>query len=321
MIRKYDGNDLLKVLVYNNLCCESEQTLFNIVCPFHEDINPSMRIDLNSGTYFCFGCEERGNAFDFVRRMFPELNEVQCCVMLEKIIHNKKVVNVKFNKNKTKRNKKNFKRALLEAEDYFYGLRSVDWNRVQTDEEREVLQYMQKRGFTPKQLNVADCRVNCSIAYQIIFPILDNGVFKGWVCRTNKKSVQDKRKYLYNDGFYKRDTLCGNYSENCIPVICEGYMDYLSMRTRGHYKNTVAILGWHMSDMQAEKLKQKGIKTVISALDNDSAGIKGSEYLKRYFNVIRFPYDDGIKDIGEMSEQQLVQKMKQIRKEIKDIDV
>jgi DNA primase len=70
--------------------------------------------------------------------------------------------------------------------------------------------------------------------------------------------VEKKRKYLYNEGFRKRDTLCGTYEENCIPYICEGFMDYLSLKTRGHIKNVVAILGWHISDEQVNKLKQKG---------------------------------------------------------------
>ena len=97
-------------------------------------------------------------------------------------------------------------------------------------------------------------------------------------------------------------------------------MDYLSLRTRGHIKNVVAILGWHISDEQVQKLKDKGVTTVVSALDNDKAGNKGTEYLKQFFRVIRFDYPEGIKDAGEMSEQQLKTAIRRTRRAYKSAD-
>lgn len=303
MVRSYGGKELAKVLIYHGLIADVVSSDFNIICPFHEDINPSMRICLTDGSFFCFGCEAKGNALDFVKKVHPELNELQACVLLEQILNSKeiKTLNVKYRKKRRLQNKQ----ALNEAHDYYYGLRSIDWNDIHTKEEHEVLQYMKQRGFNERALNIAQCRTNYNIAYPFIFPILDNGEFKGWVGRTMNKYVEKKRKYLYNDGFRKRDTLCGNYEQNKVVFICEGFMDYLSLRTRGHLKNVVAILGWHISDEQIQKLKDKGVTTVVSALDNDNAGNKGTEYLKQFFHVIRFAYPDGIKDAGEMSEQQL----------------
>ena len=317
MIRKYDGKDLARVLIYYGLIGDVSISDFNIICPFHDDINPSMRITLDDGQFFCFGCRASGNAYDFVRLANPQLNELQCCILLEQIVNSKEVktINVKYKKKK----KKNNKQALVEASDYFYGLKSVDWNNVKTEDERKTLEYMKGRGFTQRALNIADCRVNYNIAYPFVFPILDNGEFKGWVGRTTNKYTAQKRKYLYNDGFRKRDTICGNYSENCIPWICEGYMDYLSLRTRGHIKNTCALLGWHLADEQMNKLKEKGITTVVSALDNDKCGIKGTEYLKKFFNVIRFPYPEDVKDVGEMTEEQLKKQIQIVKKQIKKV--
>lgn len=311
MVRSYGGKELAKVLIYYGLIADVVSSDFNIICPFHEDINPSMRICLTDGSFFCFGCEAKGNALDFVRKVHPELNELQACVLLEQILNSKEVktLNVKYRKKRRLQNKQ----ALNEAHDYYYGLRSIDWNDIHTKEEHEVLQYMKQRGFNERALNIAQCRTNYNIAYPFIFPILDNGEFKGWVGRTMNKYVEKKRKYLYNDGFRKRDTLCGNYKQNKVVFICEGFMDYLSLRTRGHLKNVVAILGWHISDEQVQKLKDKGVTTVVSALDNDNAGNKGTEYLKQFFHVIRFAYPDGIKDAGEMSEQQLKTAIRQTK--------
>lgn len=315
MIRAYGGKELAKVLIYYGIISDVVTSDFNINCPFHNDPKPSMRINLSEGTYFCFGCGLFGNAYDFVRNANPELNELQCCVLLEKILNSNEIK--KLNIQYQKKHKKQRKQALIEAHDYYYGLRTVDWNKVETKEQQDVLDYMMQRGFDKRALNVSKCKVNCNVAYPIIFPILDNGTFKGWVCRTTNKYVEKNRKYLYNDGFRKRDTLCGTYSEGSIPYICEGYMDYLSLKTRGHLKNVCALLGWHMSDEQMEKLKQKGITTVVSALDNDKSGIKGTALLEKYFHVVRFPYPEGIKDTGEMSEKQIEVAKRKVERRLK----
>ena len=318
MVRTYGGKELAKVLIYYGLIADVVSSDFNIICPFHEDINPSMRICLADGSFFCFGCEAKGNALDFVKKVHPELNELQACVLLEQILNSKEVkkLNVKYRKKRRLQNRQ----ALNEAHDYYYGLRTVDWNNIHTREEQEILEYMKQRGFSARALNIAKCKANYNIAYPFLFPILDNGEFKGWVGRTMNKYVEKKRKYLYNDGFRKRDTLCGNYEQNKVVFVCEGFMDYLSLRTRGHLKNVVAILGWHISDEQVQKLKDKGITTVVSALDNDKAGNKGTEYLKQFFKVIRFAYPEGIKDAGEMSEQELKTAIRRTREAYKRAD-
>lgn len=38
-------------------------------CPFHEDENPSFGINLTSGAYQCFACNEKGSITDFIAKM------------------------------------------------------------------------------------------------------------------------------------------------------------------------------------------------------------------------------------------------------------
>lgn len=313
MKRKYDGTDLAKVLIYFGFIAETEKSVFNIVCPFHNDINASLRINLQEGTYFCFGCEESGNAVDFVNKMYPELNELQSCLKLEKIIKSNEIRKVQITiKRKTK---KRSRQALFEAQDYYYGLLKTNWKEVEDETSKQIVSYMNERGFTEKDLQLAKCKENkYNIAYPFIFPILDNGEFKGWVSRTMNKYVEKKRKYLYNDGFVKRETLCGNYEKGKVIFICEGYFDYLSLRTKGHIKNVVAILGWHISDGQVNKLKKIGVKKVVSALDSDEKGEQGTKYLKKFFEVERFPFPEGVKDAGEMTEKQMQKSLKILKR-------
>lgn len=39
------------------------------ICPFHDDKNPSMSINLDKGIYYCFGCGAKGNVFQFIAQL------------------------------------------------------------------------------------------------------------------------------------------------------------------------------------------------------------------------------------------------------------
>jgi len=298
---KSGGEELAKVLTYYGYGTETE-----IVCPFHEDINPSMSIYYDNGSFYCFGCGVHGNAADFVRLLNPKLNDLQAMRKYFRILKSKKVKDI-VPKRYKKHNKTN--EELYDISwDYYYGLSSVDWVNDISSEVVRARDYMAQRGFDPETLNKVKAKVTYNNNYPIIFPMLDNGEFKGWVCRTDNPEIAKKRKYLYNTGFSRATTLVGDYSNCNYVFIVEGYMDRLKFIQYG-VDNVAAILGWKMSHEQEQKLKKSNIKCVISALDNDKCGKKGTEYLKTIFpNVVRFKYLKGIKDPGEM-DQRLFDKM------------
>lgn len=304
MTKDGKGTNLAKVLWYYNLIPSASSLSQKIVCPFHEDVNPSMIVNLDDGSWFCFGCNLSGDAIKFVKLMeakYNNLNDLQAYKKYLRILKSDKCSGIKLSKSLVKQ--KPLQRQLYnEAYDYYHGLKRINWNDSGESEVISARDYMMNRGFSPDTLYKCGAKVTYNQSYGLIFPMLDNGKFKGWVCRTMIKSIEQKRKYLYNEGFSRATTLVGTYGKKDYVFVVEGYMDRLKFVQFGE-ENVVAILGWKMSPQQIQKLKDKGITKVISALDNDDCGRKGTKFLQKHFNVTRFAYLKGIKDPGEMTQE------------------
>lgn len=299
-----NGESLAKVLWYYNLIPDVNSLSQKIVCPFHDDVNPSMIVNLEDGSWFCFGCNLAGDAKKFVKLMEAKhngLNDLQAYKKYLQILKSDKCSDIKLDiSQKVPRGPQ--KELYNEAYDYYHGLRKVNWSDSGEPEVVAAREYMTKRGFTPETLTKTKAKVTYNHSYGLIFPMLDNGKFKGWVCRTMVRAVEEKRKYLYNEGFSRATTLVGDYGAEDYVIVVEGYMDRLKFVQFG-VTNVVAILGWKMSPQQIQKLKDKGITKVISALDNDECGRKGTKFLKQHFEVTRFTYLKGIKDPGDMTKE------------------
>lgn len=309
MTKNENGTKLAKVLWYYNLIPSASSLSQKIVCPFHEDVNPSMIVNLEEGSWFCFGCNLAGDAIKFVKLMeakYNGLNDLQAYKKYLKILKSDKCSGINLEK-VSKVHRPSQRHLYNEAYDYYHGLKKVNWIKPEVSEAKEAKDYMMNRGFGPKTLNKCGAKITYNDNYGLVFPMLDNGKFKGWVCRTMRKDIEKKRKYLYNEGFSRATTLVGTYGAKDYVFVVEGYMDRLKFVQFGE-ENVVAILGWKMSAEQIQKLKDKGITKVISALDNDDCGRRGTEFLKKHFDVTRFAYLKGIKDPGEMT-QELFDKM------------
>lgn len=292
-----DGNDLRKVMYYYGLELDDK-----IVCPFHDDNRPSCHLNYDEGYFHCFACGASGNAFDFVRLANTEINELNQLILYFSILNSKKVSKLKVSKLAVTKRKQVLEDKETELElayDYYMGLKTENWKKVKS----EYKDYMVKRGFTASALNMTGAKLTITNSrYPLVFPIYDLEQFKGYVCRTTNKLVEKDRKYLYNKGFSRIDTLGGNYDNETV-VLVEGYMDALKMRQFG-LKYVAALFGWKATRIQIDKLKAKGVKTVISALDMDKPGRKGTDYLKNFFDVVEFKFPKGVKDPGDLNQQQ-----------------
>lgn len=72
-----DKINFREVLSEFNLLDGSMETTdgVNIICPFHDDKDPSLKVDLNRNLYKCFGCVDKGggNAIHFIARYQTEV--------------------------------------------------------------------------------------------------------------------------------------------------------------------------------------------------------------------------------------------------------
>lgn len=301
-----EGTKLAKVLWYYNLIPDVNSPTQKIVCPFHGDVNPSMLVNLEDGSYFCFGCQRAGDAAKFateMERKYHGLNDLQAYKRYLAILKSNKCSDIHIDPVKLHKAKKPKKQAYDESYDYYHGLRTPDWRHDEVEEVVEAREYMEKRGFSPETLQACKAKVTYNNTYGLIFPMLDNGKFKGWVSRTMVPEVERRRKYLYNEGFSRATTLCGEYGKHDWVIVVEGYMDRLKFVQNG-ITNVVAILGWKMSAQQEAALKAAGVKYILSALDNDECGRKGTQHLKMVFGtkrVVRWKYLKAVKDPGDMT--------------------
>ena len=298
------NDELLKVLDYYRIEYDEK-----IICPFHSDVNPSLKIDLDENFWYCFGCQRFGNAYDFhknMQEMKGVTNELEILKLYHKILRKKAVNHDAVVKKATyKKDRKYYRQMYLEAKDYYYNLKKTDWKNLKRKKDRKTREYLAERGFKIKSLYDSGAKLTYKEkTYPVVFPIKDNERFKGWVCRTTSSEIEQKRKYLYNTGFRRNTTLSGTYQKDSVVMIVEGHIDMLKAKQLG-VKNVVAILGWKITRKQIAKLKAKNITWVVSALDNDECGAKGTEYLTHFFNVIRFPYPKGIKDMGDMDAEKM----------------
>ena len=282
-----------------------DQELYKIVCPFHGDLNPSMQINLNKSFFYCYGCGIHGSTFELVKAFEPTLSTFEVYRKVAEIVKgNTGQKNIAASAEPSFKSKVSYREGIGLARDFYYNLPKTNWFKVDEDA-FGIKMYMNKRGFKTSTLNKVQAKATYNKLYPIVFPMFDNGVFRGYVMRTDDPNVEGERKYMYNKGFKRRITLPGDYKYHTV-VLVEGFLDMLKAKQIG-IKYVVAVLGWKLTGEQLEKLKKAGVKTIICALDNDDAGNKGYKYLKRVCSInklklYRLRYPKSMKDMGDVSE-------------------
>lgn len=315
-------NQFIAALKHYNIYQEDDQ--YKIICPFHGDKNPSLQINKQTGFFYCYGCGLSGGAFELVKNYEPNLSPIEIYKKLHSFVKEGKgdiggrdvytytnlLYTHSFVDSKTK-----YREGIKLAKDFYFNLPETNWYKL-PEEAIPILRYMKHRGFTTSTLKKFGAKFTYNKNYPIVFPMYDNGIFRGYVMRTDDPTVEDQRKYMYNKEFRRRITLPGDYKNSTV-ILVEGFLDMLKAKQYG-IKYVAAVLGWKLTSEQFEKLKRCGVKTIICALDNDECGRKGYKYLKRicsvnHISVKRIRYPKTMKDMGDLNEENSKLILKQIK--------
>lgn len=277
-------------------------------CPFHNERTPSFSVNAGKQMFHCFGCSASGNVFTFIMKYenytFPEavrLLAERAGVELPEA-------------SAEQREKANRRARLLEANKeaakfFYYQLRqprgAVGYQylkkRELSDETMhrfglgyagkngaDLVQYLRRKGFEDeliKEAGLANYSERHGLSSQfwnrVMFPIQDINHrvigFGGRVMgdgepkylNSPETPVFDKRRNLYGLNYARSASArSGNI------IICEGYMDVISMHQAG-FTQAVASLGTAFTPEQANLLR-KYTGLVLLAYDSDGAGVKAA---------------------------------------------
>ena len=312
------------ILVLSHYGLYQPEELYKVICPFHADKNASLQISIPKCFFYCYaGCGAKGSTIElhqlFQQKKGRKINTFQALQEIKAICkeeERKGDIGGRIEEVYTLTNPSNSldsvgskKELLLQAKTYYNNLPTPCWYRASNKEEieeetRQCKTYMLKRGYSSRSLQKSEAKPSLNSNYPIIFPLLENGIFRGYVMRTFDKEIEGQRKYMYNKGFNRKLSLPGTFTKEQPILLVEGYLDCLAAKQLG-IKNVAAILGWKISSEQVQKLIKKKITKIICGTDNDEAGNKGYKYLKRIassvgFQVQRIRYPQGIKDFGDL---------------------
>ncbi len=278
------------------------------LCPFHNEKSPSFSVSASRQIFHCFGCGAGGNAFTFVM----EYENYTFVEALKYLAERSGVKLPEIEYSDEAKQAANFKSRLYEiyklsAKYFYYQLKSeqgkvaYDYfkSRGLTDEiiikfglgytskyNDTLYKYLKQQGYEDsflKQTGLVTLEEakggRDKFWNRAMFPIMDinNRViaFGGRVMgdalpkylNSPETKIFDKSKNLYGLNYAK-------YSRKPYMLICEGYMDVISLHQAG-FTNAVASLGTALTGLQANLLARY-VKEVYLTYDSDDAGIKAT---------------------------------------------
>lgn len=278
------------------------------LCPFHNEKSPSFSVSPNKQMYYCFGCGEGGNVISFLMKY-----ENYTFIEAMEVLANRAGVELpKMEYSKEQRREKDLKTKIIEinteAAKYFHYLLKSDrgklaynylMGRQLSDEiivkfglgysdkySNNLYMYLKKKGYNDNELRETGLftydekrGVTDKFWNRVMFPIMDANnrviAFGGRVMGDAKPKylnspetkVFDKSRNLYGLNVARS-------SRKDYFLICEGYMDVISLHQAG-FNNAVAALGTAFTQRHATLIKRY-VKEVVLTFDSDEAGIKAA---------------------------------------------
>src|SRR3989344_4329163 len=136
---------------------------FKALCPFHHEKTASFSVSPSRGSFYCFGCGEKGDMFTFVQKF--EGVDFQGAL---KILAERALVPITFERAESK-DKKNILYLILEE--------STSYFEKNLKENKEVIDYLKERGL--KDITIKDFRLGYALPdWRELFKHLKNKGFE-----------------------------------------------------------------------------------------------------------------------------------------------
>ena len=308
-------NDIVDVIGSYVKLTKKGNSYFGL-CPFHNEKSPSFSVAPHKQMFYCFGCGKGGNVFSFLME-YENLTFKEAV----KVLGDRAGValpEVELSGEEKRQN--DLKNSILEinteaAKYYHYLLGTPVGERAKAYFEKRRLtpetvtsfglgatpaksdglyQYMKKKGYPDQLLKETglfvfnERGVRDMFYNRCMFPILNmNRKVIGFGGRV---MGDGEPKYLNTNEtpvFHKGSNLFAMHvarnSRRNNFIICEGYMDVISMHQAG-FTQAVASLGTAFTEKQAMLMKRY-VKDVLVCYDSDEAGVKAAlrniEIMKR----------------------------------------
>lgn len=300
-------NDIVDVISQYVKLTRRGSSYFGL-CPFHNEKTPSFSVTPSKQMYYCFGCGAGGNVFNFVM----EYENYSFGEALSHLADRAGVQLPRIEYSSEAREKAKQRETLLEinrqaAQYFYYQLRRESgqigyrylMDRGLSDEtirkfglgysdkfSDDLYKFLKGKGYGDDQLRDSglfnvDERHGMYDKFwnRVIFPIMDvnNRVigFGGRVMGDGKPKylnspetkIFDKSRNLYGLNVART-------SRKPYLILCEGYMDVISMHQSG-FTNAVASLGTSLTSGHASLLKRY-TQEVLLLYDSDEAGVKAA---------------------------------------------
>ena len=274
------------------------------LCPFHNEKSPSFSVSPGKQMYYCFGCGAGGNVFTFLM----EYENFTFVEAVKHLADRAGVKLPEAEYSKEARQAADLRSRLLEVQKkaaafYYYQLRQESGQQAmeyltgrELSEETMrkfglgyspkfsggLYRYLKEKGYSDSLLkesglfNIDERRgMQDKFWNRVMFPIMDvNNRVIGFGGRVMGDA---KPKYLNSPEtkiFDKSRNLYGlnaaRTSRKPYLIICEGYMDVISMHQAG-FTNAVASLGTALTSGHAS-LMSRYTKEVLLTYDSDEAG-------------------------------------------------
>ena len=298
-------NDIVDVISQYVKLTRKGSSYFGL-CPFHNEKTPSFSVTPSKQMYYCFGCGAGGNVYNFIM----EYENYTFMEAVRMLAERAGIELPQMEETPEERKSRDIRSQLLEinklAAVYYFQLRgqngSTAMNYLKKRElgdetiqrfglgyssmySDDLYRYIKSKGYKDDILKESglftygDGKVTDKFWNRVMFPIMDmnNRVigFGGRVMGDGKpKYLNSPETKLFDKSRNLYGLNIARTSRKPNIIICEGYMDVISLHQAG-FNQAVASLGTALTSGQASLMKRYTDQVLIT-YDSDGAGVKAA---------------------------------------------